>query len=87
MAIKNGENSLVLMRKLCYYTKYIYKQGEDMLDTRLFDYKEERKEAMACHNIALWYKLFKEEEEVKARQEYYFNKFLEDDMLRCTKGF
>ena len=37
----------------------------NILDTNIFTYEEERKEAMACHNIALWYKLFKEQEELK----------------------
>ena len=32
-----------------------------MLDQTIFNYDEERKEALACHNIALWYKLFKEQ--------------------------
>jgi len=32
-----------------------------MLNTLLFDYAEERKEALACHNIALWFKLYFEE--------------------------
>jgi hypothetical protein len=36
-----------------------------MLDEKLFNYAEERKEALACHNIALWYKLFKEQEELE----------------------
>jgi hypothetical protein len=38
-----------------------------MLDQKLFNYAEERKEALACHNIALWYKLFKEQEELKSK--------------------
>lgn len=61
-----------------------------MLDQNIFNIKEERREALACHNIALWYKLYKEEQrlqEEQARREYYFQKFLEDDMDRCTKGF
>lgn len=58
-----------------------------MLDKNLFNYQEERREAIACHNIALWYKLFKEEQELAARQEYYFQKFLDDDMNRCLGGF
>jgi hypothetical protein len=59
-----------------------------MLNQNLFNYKEERREALACHNIALWYKLFKEEEqEQQARKEYYFQKFLDDDMDRCLGGF
>lgn len=32
-----------------------------MLNTKLFDYREERIEAIACRNIALWYKLYKEQ--------------------------
>jgi len=58
-----------------------------MLNQNIFNYDEERKEALACHNIALWYQMFKEEQEQIARQEYYHNKFLEDDMARCTRGF
>jgi len=58
-----------------------------MLNQNLFNYDEERKEALFCHNIALWHKLFKEEQEQLARQEYYHNKFLEDDMKRCLGGF
>jgi hypothetical protein len=58
-----------------------------MIDKNIFNYDEERQEALACHNIALWYKLFKEEQEENARREYWHNKFLEDDMTRCTKGF
>jgi hypothetical protein len=58
-----------------------------MLNETIFNYEEERQEALACHNIALWYKMFKEEQEQKARQEYWHNKFLEDDMTRCTQGF
>jgi hypothetical protein len=58
-----------------------------MLNQNIFNYTEERQEALLCHNIALWYKLFKQEQDALARQEYYFNKFLDDDMIRCTKGF
>lgn len=58
-----------------------------MLDQNIFNIKEERREALACHNIALWYKLYKEEQDLAERQEYYFQKFLEDDYNRCTKGF
>jgi hypothetical protein len=59
-----------------------------MLDKNLFNYEEERREAIACNNIALWHALFKEEEQEEiARREYYHNKFLEDDMDRCLKGF
>jgi len=58
-----------------------------MLNQNIFNYAEERKEALFCHNIALWYKLYKEEQELMARQEYYHAKFLDDDMDRCLKGF
>jgi queuine/archaeosine tRNA-ribosyltransferase len=58
-----------------------------MLNENIFNYEEERREALSCHNIALWHKLFKEEQEQIARQEYWHNKFLEDDHNRCTKGF
>jgi hypothetical protein len=58
-----------------------------MLNQNLFNYEEERREALVCHNIALWYKLYKEEQLQLARQEYYHNKFLDDDMQRCTRGF
>jgi hypothetical protein len=58
-----------------------------MLNQNLFNYEDERKEAIACHNIALWHKLFKEEQDAQARQEYYFQKMLDDDMERCLKGF
>jgi len=58
-----------------------------MLNQNLFNYEEERREAIACHNIALWHKLFKEEQAEAARQEYYFQKFLDDDMTRCLRGF
>jgi hypothetical protein len=59
-----------------------------MLNQNIFNYKEERKEALACHNVALWFKLYIEEQQKeKNRQEYYFNKFLEDDHNRCTRGF
>lgn len=36
-----------------------------MLDTNIFTYEEERREALHCHNIALWYKLFKEQQELE----------------------
>jgi hypothetical protein len=42
-----------------------------MLDQNIFTYAEERKEALACHNIALWYKLFKEEEQLQKKDEDY----------------
>ncbi len=58
-----------------------------MLNQNIFNYDEERQEALSCHNIALWHKLFKEELDHRARQEYYFQKFLDDDMERCLKGF
>ena len=58
-----------------------------MLNQNIFNYDAERQEALACHNIALWYKLFKEEQDAIARQEYYHNKFLDDDMDRCLGGF
>jgi hypothetical protein len=58
-----------------------------MLNQNLFNYEEERKEALSCHNIPLWHKLFKEEQEHQARQEYYFQKMLDDDMDRCLGGF
>lgn len=58
-----------------------------MLDKNLFDYTEERQEAIAVRNIHLWHKLFKEEQELAQRQEYYFQKFLDDDMDRCLGGF
>jgi hypothetical protein len=58
-----------------------------MLNQNLFNYKEERREAMACNNISLWHKLVKEEQAQAERQEYYFQKFLDDDMTRCLKGF
>jgi len=59
-----------------------------MLNQNLFNYEEERREAMACHNIALWYQLCTEEEAAeRARREYYHNKFLDDDMDRCLGGF
>lgn len=54
-----------------------------MLDTKLFDYAEERREALACHNIALWYKLHKEQE----LKDYYFNKMIADDYQQCRKAF
>lgn len=54
-----------------------------MLNTKLFDYTDERREAMACHNIALWYKLLQEQQ----RQEYYFNKMIDDDYQQCRKAF
>jgi len=58
-----------------------------MLNKDIFNYEEERKEAISCHNIALWHKLFKEEQDLAARQEYYFQKMLDDDMDRCLGGF
>jgi len=58
-----------------------------MLNQNIFNYEEERREAIACHNIALWHKLFKEEQLQQARQEYYFQKMLDDDMDRCLGGF
>ena len=58
-----------------------------MLNQNIFNYDEERQEALVCHNIALWYKLFKEEQEEISRREYYHNKFLDDDMTRCNQGF
>lgn len=58
-----------------------------MLNPNIFNYDEERREAIACNNIALWHKLFKEEQALAARQEYYFQKMLDDDMTRCLKGF
>lgn len=58
-----------------------------MLNPTIFNYDEERKEAIACRNIALWHKLYKEEQELAARQEYYFQKMLDDDMECCLKGF
>jgi hypothetical protein len=58
-----------------------------MLNQNLFNYEEERREALACNNIALWHKLVKEEQAQAERQEYYFQKFLDDDMTRCLKGF
>jgi hypothetical protein len=58
-----------------------------MLNQNIFNYEEERREALACHNIALWHKLFKEELDHRARQEYYFQKMLDDDMERCLRGF
>lgn len=54
-----------------------------MLNTEIFNYTEERQEALACHNIALWFKLFKEQE----LREYYFNKMIEDDYQQCRKAF
>jgi hypothetical protein len=39
-----------------------------MLNENIFNYDEERKEALFCHNIALWYKLFKEEQDKKEEQ-------------------
>lgn len=58
-----------------------------MLNQNLFNYEEERREAIACNNIALWHQLFKEEQLQLARQEYYFQKMLDDDMERCLGGF
>jgi hypothetical protein len=58
-----------------------------MLDQNIFNYDEERQEAIACKNIALWHKLLKEEQALAARQEYYFQKMLDDDMDRCLGGF
>ena len=58
-----------------------------MLNTNLFNYEEERVNAIASGNFHCWYKLFKEEQEEQARREYYHNKFLEDDMTRCLGGF
>jgi len=58
-----------------------------MLNQNLFNYEEERREALACHNIALWHKLVKEEQAQTERQEYYFQKMLDDDMDRCLGGF
>ena len=55
-----------------------------MFEQKYFDHENERREALACHNIALWYKIY---EEQKRRDEYYFNLMIEDDYLRCTKGF
>ena len=55
-----------------------------MLNTNLFNYEEERVNAIASGNFHCWYKLFKEE---LARREYYHHKFLEDDMTRCLGGF
>jgi hypothetical protein len=58
-----------------------------MLNKDIFNYDEERKEALLCHNIALWHKLFKEEQALAHSQEYYFQKMIDDDMLRCLGGF
>tara|TARA_R110000868_G_scaffold388663_1_gene657684 strand:+ start:228 stop:404 length:177 start_codon:yes stop_codon:yes gene_type:complete len=58
-----------------------------MLNKQIFNYAEERIEAMACHNIALWHKLVVAEQAEAARQEYYFQKMLDDDMARCLGGF
>ena len=58
-----------------------------MLNQNIFNYDEERQEALFCHNIALWYKLFKEQQEAINRNDYYHNKFLDDDMDRCLGGF
>ena len=58
-----------------------------MLNQNIFTYEQERREALACHNIALWHKLFKEEQDQQTRQEYYFQKLLDDDMERCLRGF
>ena len=57
------------------------------MDQNLFNYDDERKEALACRNFALWHKLYKEEQDLAARQEYYFQKLLDDDMDRCLGGF
>ena len=35
-----------------------------MLNKNLFNYDDERKEALACHNIALWFKLYFEEQKL-----------------------
>jgi hypothetical protein len=40
-----------------------------MLDTNIFNYEEERREALHCHNIALWYKLFKEQQELEKKEQ------------------
>jgi hypothetical protein len=45
-----------------------------MLNKQIFNYAEERIEAMACHNIALWHKLVVAEQAEAARQEYYFQR-------------
>jgi hypothetical protein len=58
-----------------------------MLNQNLFNYEEERRNALASGQFHCWYQLYREEQEQLARQEYYHNKFLEDDMLRCTRGF
>lgn len=61
------------------------------MNTNLFNYSEERVEALACHNIALWYQLCVEQESAERaeqqRRDYYHNKFLDDDMDRCLGGF
>jgi uncharacterized protein YdaT len=58
-----------------------------MLNTNLFNYAEERVNAIASGKFHCWYKLVQEEQEQQQRQEYYFNKFLDDDMDRCRGGF
>jgi len=55
-----------------------------MFEQKYFDHEKERREALACHNIALWYKIY---EEQLRRNEYYFNLMIEDDYLRCTRDF
>jgi hypothetical protein len=40
-----------------------------MLNQNIFNYDDERKEALACHNISLWYKLFKEEQQLEKKDE------------------
>lgn len=55
-----------------------------MFEQKYFDHAKERREALANHNIALWYKIYEEEQR---RNEYYFNIMMQDDYEQCRKAF